>query len=107
MIQKYIRQILLEREGKWPPTMTLNGNMSLMADENQTMAYTVVTEETVTLYSNGTAANTSAAEVMVEDDINPNMIDLLWSITVAVCVLFGMFGAFLSGKIAEKIGRLV
>lgn len=37
-----------------------------------------------------------------EDD---NNIEILWSVTVAIFVLFGMIGAFASGKFADKFGR--
>lgn len=32
-------------------------------------------------------------------------IEILWSVTVAIFVLFGMIGAFLSGKFADAFGR--
>ncbi|KAL5013899.1 hypothetical protein ScPMuIL_008169 [Solemya velum] len=107
MIQKYMRQILLERQGKWPPTVLLNGNTSIIEEWNTTISgNTAVTDEpwTSTSYSNDSRANSSMAEVMT-DDIDPAVIELLWAITVAICVLFGMVGAFTSGKIAEKFGR--
>lgn len=32
-------------------------------------------------------------------------IELLWSLTVAIFVAFGMIGSFISGNVAEKLGR--
>ena len=37
--------------------------------------------------------------------VNDNLLDLLWSITVAIFVLFGMIGALISGKVADYFGR--
>ena len=37
----------------------------------------------------------------------PDKVEWLWSITVAIFVLFGMFGAFASGKWADYFGRQV
>lgn len=49
--------------------------------------------------SNVTAVDPNIATV---DD---NLLDLLWSVTVAIFVLFGMIGAFVSGKVADHFGR--
>lgn len=37
--------------------------------------------------------------------VNEDYMDLLWAVTVAVFVLFGMVGALISGKIADSFGR--
>jgi len=34
-----------------------------------------------------------------------NYIEIMWSLTVALFVFFGMVGAFSSGKIADHFGR--
>ena len=39
--------------------------------------------------------------------VDDNLLDLMWSITVAIFVLFGMIGAFVSGKVADHFGRYV
>lgn len=44
----------------------------------------------------------SISEIAVD-----NFIDLMWSITVALFVFFGMIGAFASGRIADYFGRSV
>ena len=36
---------------------------------------------------------------------NANLIELLWSVTVAVFVLGGAVGAFASGKVGDYLGR--
>jgi len=38
-------------------------------------------------------------------EIEDPIIEILWSITVAIFVLFGMIGAFISGHVADKFGR--
>ena len=45
---------------------------------------------------------TVGPDIAVLDD---NLLDLLWSITVAIFVLFGMIGAIVSGKVADHFGR--
>ena len=34
-----------------------------------------------------------------------NFIEIMWSVTVAIFVLFGMIGAFASGELADRFGR--
>lgn len=51
--------------------------------------------------------NTSNTRVHYLDYEAPTNVEWLWSITVAIFVLFGMIGAFVSGKWADYFGRQV
>lgn len=64
------------------------------------------TEENATSTSND-ISNTSMTlyEKMVKEAETSDQVEILWSITVAIFVLFGMMGSFMSGKLAERLGR--
>ena len=65
-------------------------------------------------YSNSMIDNNTAIQMVTLnrtiDAINAastddDRIEILWSVTVAIFVLFGMIGAFASGKFADYFGR--
>lgn len=55
--------------------------------------------------SDGSNSSMSLYQKLLYAAENSDQVEILWSITVAVFVLFGMVGSFLSGKLAEKMGR--
>ena len=59
------------------------------------------------VFSNGTNSSLSLYNKMKIFSEESDVIEILWSVTVAIFVLFGMIGSFLSGKVAERLGRFV
>lgn len=62
----------------------------------------------------GTTGSTSAVSTTIENvtvsdpslaHVDDNLLDLMWSVTVAIFVLFGMVGSLVSGRIASRFGR--
>ncbi|XP_071145558.1 solute carrier family 2, facilitated glucose transporter member 1-like isoform X3 [Mytilus edulis] len=81
--------------------------MENMKMQNLTVNLTVISDT-----SNATAPG-NASGFNISDTIakikyvseNDDKVELLWSVTVAIFVLFGMIGAFASGKFADYFGR--
>lgn len=65
------------------------------------------TETLGPVFSNGTNSSLSLYDKMKLFSEESGVVEILWSITVAIFVLFGMIGSFLSGKVAERLGRFV
>lgn len=99
---------MYEREGISPPNNTKSTSglvVSVNGVDNSTYA--------VSSGGNGTAGNNtggattlapSSKPVEEEEHFHP-LVDFLWAVTVAIFVLFGMVGAFISGKVADYFGR--
>jgi MFS family permease len=81
----FYEDVLKERAGSEP----MDNNTSMATDVNNT--------------SGGNT--TSKPDVHYLDYEAPTNVEWLWSITVAIFVLFGMIGAFISGKWADYFGR--
>jgi len=58
-------------------------------------------------FPNGTNPSFSLYDNMKIVSEESDVVEILWSVTVAIFVLFGMIGSFLSGKVAERLGRFV
>ncbi|XP_021369634.1 solute carrier family 2, facilitated glucose transporter member 1-like isoform X2 [Mizuhopecten yessoensis] len=106
VIREFYARILLVRKGYFPLS-------ELSPNESAVFLANLATGPS---YSNSTAgssmpslANMSFEQIeigiikkMVE---NEPVIEILWSVTVAIFVLFGMIGAFVSGSVADHFGR--
>ncbi|WAR14416.1 GTR1-like protein [Mya arenaria] len=114
LIKAFYSQIYLARDGKetiynftdrslyyveLPSDSNYHNNMS---DVTHDVMYTSTMATDV--HSNVTVrpALLARTEEEIEGD---NYIELMWSITVALFVFFGMIGAFASGRIADYFGR--
>ncbi|KAL3861432.1 hypothetical protein ACJMK2_007466 [Sinanodonta woodiana] len=97
IIQDFYGEVYAERSGVKPESTTIVSSSS-------NVSTTPITVVTVSPGQNNTsyAVNASVPPKDIKDN---NFLDLMWSITVAIFVLFGMFGAFVSGKIADFFGR--
>lgn len=75
--------------------------------ENMKMQNLTVTSDTnATASGNGTGFDIGKVMAQIKvASIKNDEIELLWSVTVAIFVLFGMIGAFASGKFADYFGR--
>lgn len=71
--------------------MTMTGDFSNSAIDNNTAIQMVTLNRTIDAIN----------KASTDDD----KIEILWSVTVAIFVLFGMIGAFASGKFADYFGR--
>lgn len=76
-----------------------------------TALQTTLSPVTVATFINSSSlsGNTSIAdEKEIEKEVEEDpVLELLWAITVAIFVLFGMFGAFASSRVADHFGRYV
>ena len=98
VIRIFYAKVLLERSGQLSPSNeTASPEVSVLVDPSASPAPYNASD----MGGNGTNKGSLSA---VEDDEDP-IIEVLWSITVAIFVLFGMFGAFMSGAMADKFGR--
>ena len=94
-------RVLWERAGIIP--VSWDGNdLSREMSTNETTTTTLGP-----VFSNGTNSSLSLYDKMKIFSEESDVIEILWSITVAIFVLFGMIGSFLSGKVAERLGRFV
>lgn len=126
IIKVFYAKVQLSRNGNETIYRRIDGddrlyyvNVRENAVDNQTVVDVVllgnstVRPPTTTVLSatgNVTGNNTGAADNKTAVDpnlavVDDNLLDLLWSITVAIFVLFGMIGAFMSGMVADRIGR--
>lgn len=76
--------------------------------ENMKMQNLTVISDTSNATAPGNASGFDISKIM--DKIKfvsekDDKVELLWSVTVAIFVLFGMIGAFASGKFADYFGR--
>jgi hypothetical protein len=110
----FYREVYLTREGKWPPpernvTPTIAALPALVSvGANASGAdpgYSVNNASAPAAGGSGVNDTSDDAAWLAEHDIDPNFLELTWSITVAIFVAFGMIGAFASGKIADSLGR--
>ena len=72
-------------------------NMTKTKDYSNSMIDNNTIIQMVTINQTIDAINTESTD--------NDMIEILWSVTVAIFVLFGMIGAFASGKFADHFGR--
>lgn len=119
LIKAFYKMTYLERDGiftYYNPAdrnlyfTSLPGNYSLSSTAEplgnvQTVAEPMAQPEPAD-GSNGTETFRNPFIARTEAEIEAdNVIEILWSITVAFFVFFGMIGAFTSGKIADYFGR--
>lgn len=122
LIKAFYSQVYLGRDGfeteyrvdekalyyKSPP---VNTSVSTTA---KTLTTTIVVVNPVGPGYNASGNETATTTAMPRDPLlaktskeidEDNFIELMWSLTVALFVFFGMVGAFSSGKIADHFGR--
>ncbi|XP_076085140.1 solute carrier family 2, facilitated glucose transporter member 5-like [Mytilus galloprovincialis] len=92
-------KVLWERAGKIPKNWD-GSDISPVVAQNGTASTT-----TLGPVSNSTNTSMSLLEQMKKYSEEDDFVELLWSITVSIFVLFGMIGSFMSGKLAERLGR--
>ncbi|KAJ8303571.1 hypothetical protein KUTeg_019967 [Tegillarca granosa] len=100
VVRRFYAQLLLERAGV------------LHHDDSAIKTNMATTQEspTVTIISLNSSSPVGNVSITDDEEINKEVeedpvLELLWSITVAIFVLFGMFGAFASNKVADHFGR--
>ncbi|KAJ8303570.1 hypothetical protein KUTeg_019966 [Tegillarca granosa] len=103
VVRRFYARILLERAG------LLHHHDDESINNNMTTLKTTSSPVTVASFINssslsGNESITDEKEIEKEVEEDP-VLELLWAITVAIFVLFGMFGAFGSSKIADHFGR--
>lgn len=100
-------KVLWERAGKIPKDWD-GSDISPVVAQNGTASTTSlgpVSTTTLGPVSNSTNTSMSLLEQMKKYSEEDDFVELLWSITVSIFVLFGMIGSFMSGKLAERLGR--
>lgn len=98
VIRIFYARVLWERAGIIP--VDWDGHDLIREMSNKTS-----TETLGPVFSNGTNSSLSLYDKMKLFSEESGVVEILWSITVAIFVLFGMIGSFLSGKVAERLGR--
>lgn len=76
--------------------------------ENMKMQNLTVISDTSNATAPGNASGFDIDKIMAKIKFvseKDDKVELLWSVTVAIFVLFGMIGAFASGKFADYFGR--
>ncbi|XP_033764056.1 solute carrier family 2, facilitated glucose transporter member 1-like [Pecten maximus] len=106
VIREFYARILLERKGLFPlAELSPNESATFLADLAKGPGYEANSS------SGGMAAMANMSLEQIEVQIikkmveNEPVIEILWSVTVAIFVLFGMIGAFVSGSVADHFGR--
>ncbi|KAL5013949.1 hypothetical protein ScPMuIL_008219 [Solemya velum] len=99
IIQVFYKNVLLARDGQLPAedenvlatnqTDLTGGGVGYIVKEN----------------GGNTTNQTSVGKKVGGKEEEDPFIELLWSLTVAIFVAFGMIGSFISGNVAEKLGR--
>ncbi|XP_060565835.1 solute carrier family 2, facilitated glucose transporter member 1-like isoform X2 [Ruditapes philippinarum] len=115
LIKAFYFKVYLARDGIETDYYVDDKSLHYLSLPNQTTTIaTVVNNSSLglnyTVNSNGTtvAPTTTVHPLLAKsaDEIkDDNFIELMWSITVALFVFFGMVGAFSSGRIADYFGR--
>lgn len=107
VIREFYARVLLERKGFFPlAELSPNESATFIAD-----LASKGPEYGANSSSGGMAAMSNMSLEQIEMQIIKKMVDnepvieILWSVTVAIFVLFGMIGAFVSGSVADHFGR--
>ncbi|KAJ8321106.1 hypothetical protein KUTeg_002693 [Tegillarca granosa] len=102
--QRFYSHLLYEREGISPPNISSPAVVvSVNGVDNSSYAVSSGGNGTAGNNTNGLTTPAPKAEEP-EEHFHP-LVDFLWAVTVAIFVLFGMVGAFISGKVADYFGR--
>ncbi|XP_052274456.1 solute carrier family 2, facilitated glucose transporter member 1-like isoform X4 [Dreissena polymorpha] len=117
LIKTFYSQVYLARTGNETVYNPSDKSLYYAKDDNSsTVTTTLAPVVVVTLGPKGTTipSNDTPPVVVVRpqglarspDDIDKdNYIEIMWSLTVALFVFFGMVGAFTSGRVADHFGR--
>ncbi|XP_052082863.1 solute carrier family 2, facilitated glucose transporter member 1-like [Mytilus californianus] len=102
----YVETIMIRRQ-QLPENWFEIKDQYLEMMENMKMQNLTVTSDTnATASGNGTGFDIGKVITQIKvASMKNDKIELLWSVTVAIFVLFGMIGAFTSGKFADYFGR--
>ncbi|WAR13754.1 GTR1-like protein [Mya arenaria] len=85
-----------------PAVVVVDNNSNTTADNSTALS----DNSTKGTYAVETTTVRPVSMAKTETEINEdNFIELLWSLTVALFVFFGMVGAFASGRVADYFGR--
>lgn len=102
VIRIFYLETVMIRDGRLPSDWYEVKKVYQMQNPNMTVTSDYSGNATT---SNGTLdVGMTIAKIKVDSE-KDDKIELLWSITVAIFVLFGMIGAFASGKFADYFGR--
>ncbi|KAK3603513.1 hypothetical protein CHS0354_030370 [Potamilus streckersoni] len=105
IIQDFYGEVYAERNGIKPDKHILSSSSNVSTTTVTVVIGSPGQNNTGYNIDPAKANNVSKSSTENEGSVDDNFLDLMWSITVAIFVLFGMFGAFASGKIADFFGR--